>query len=66
MAKLRTIKQIYSEIRRADPDSCISESFIRKAVKNGDIKAIKVGKRSYLSLEAVEQYIKERVEHGTD
>ena len=58
MAKYRTIRKAYQEIKRADPDSCVSEYFIRQIVMSGCIRSKMSGNRYYINLDELEQYLK--------
>ena len=58
MSKYRTIRKAYQEIKRADPDSCVSEYFIRQIVMSGCIGSKMSGNRYYINLDELEQYLK--------
>lgn len=41
---IRTINAVYEEIKRDDPDTCITLSAIRRAVTSGDIRSRRIGR----------------------
>jgi len=45
MARVRTIKKALLSLHEKDAESCITENFIRSAVRAGSIKSIKSGNR---------------------
>lgn len=59
VARIRTIDKAYQEIKRADPDTCISKSYIRQIVYSGDIRSQKTGNRYLFDLDELERYLKE-------
>ena len=58
MARIRTIGKAYQEIKRTDPDSCVSEYYIRQIVMSGHIKSKKSGNRYLFDLDELEEYLK--------
>lgn len=57
MLKMRTIPQLVKELKDQDPETPISESFIRKLVKQNKIPYITANSRIYISVEAFEKSI---------
>ena len=41
MSRIRTARQAYEEIKRNDPESCISERQIRDILRSGNIPIIR-------------------------
>ena len=56
MSRIRTARQAYEEIKRNDPESCISESQIRDILRSGDIPIIRRGNRKYVNMDVLEAY----------
>lgn len=54
--RVRTIRQAVSEIRARDPDSAITEYFLRQLVTAGEIPSRKTGNRFLILLEDVANY----------
>ena len=44
--RLRSIKSIINAIRQEDPESSITEGFLRKLIDNGSVRSIKNGDRN--------------------
>ena len=57
MERLRTIKETISELKVNDPGCQLTDWALRQLVKEGVIPSIKIGKKSLLSVEAVERYV---------
>lgn len=65
MARVRTIKKAYEEIRQADPNTCLTEHHIRQLAINGIIPCRKAGSRYLLDLDGLMTYI-EGAKNGQD
>lgn len=61
MERLRTIKDTISELKATDPGCQLTDWALRQLVKEGVIPSIKIGKKSLLSVEAVERYVNEQL-----
>jgi len=61
MERLRTIKQTIHELKATDPGCQLTEWALRQMVKEEKIPVVKAGKKSLLSVEAVERYITEQL-----
>lgn len=61
MEKLRTIEQTIAELRSEDPGCQLTDWALRQLVREGAIPSIKIGKKSLLSIEAVERYVNEQL-----
>ena len=44
--RIRTIKNAYREIREQDPNTCITEWFLRQLITGGAIPSIRAGTKS--------------------
>lgn len=61
MTKVRTIDQMYKEIKADDPACALTKSGLRRLVSSGVIPAAKVGNKFLVSREAVERYLEAAV-----
>ena len=57
MIRLRTIQQFMAEIIKLDPDTAISEWFIRSLCKSNKIKYILSGNKSLVNFDSLLQYL---------
>ena len=57
LKKMRTIKQALSFIKELDPDSVISEWWIRKLVETNQVDYFKSGNKTYIDLDDLINYI---------
>lgn len=57
MARMRSIPKAVEEIRKKDPETCVSESVLRRWVKSGTIPSVKTGKNFLVNLDALEAYM---------
>ena len=64
MEKLRTISQAAAEIKKADPQSALTEWALRQLVKAGEIPTLNCGNKQLLSMESVERYISAQFNGG--
>ncbi|AFM41948.1 hypothetical protein Desaci_3040 [Desulfosporosinus acidiphilus SJ4] len=58
MARIRTIKQAVQSIKEQDPESCISEWWVRQLVKSGKLKCHMAGNRYLIDMDLLEDYLK--------
>ena len=56
MSRIRNARQAYEEIKRNDPESCISERQIRDILNSGVIPIIRRGNRKYVNMDILEAY----------
>jgi len=61
MERLRTIKETITELKANDPGCQLTEWALRQLVKEEKIPVIKAGKKSLLSIEAVERYVNDQL-----
>lgn len=59
--RIRTIKGAYEEIRAQDPETCITEWFLRQLITGGAIPSTRAGTKWLVDLDAVESHIKEAI-----
>lgn len=57
MARMRSIPKAVEEIKAKDADTCVSESVLRRWVKNGTIPSIKTGKNFLVNLDVLEAHL---------
>jgi len=58
MAKMRTIQQAVQYLRQSDPDSAVSEWWLRQLVKSGKLKCHRAGNRYLIDLDFLEEFLK--------
>jgi len=56
MSRIRTIRETVRIIREEDPESAVTETTLRRAVKNNEIPYRTSGERVLLDVDAVERY----------
>lgn len=57
MARMRTIEQLYGELRGMDPGTALTKTALRTLVTSGRIPSVRVGQKYLVSLEAVDAYL---------
>ncbi len=57
MVRTRTIKEAYAYFKEADPNTAVTENFIRKLLITGKVPCVKVGRKFLVTLEALEEYL---------
>lgn len=57
MLTMRPPKRASLYFKAIDPDTAITESFIRRLIANGDIPSIKNGSRVLVAIEDIEAFI---------
>lgn len=57
MAKMRSIPKAVEEIRKKDPETCISVCVLRRWVKEGKVPSVKTGKNFLINVDALERYM---------
>ena len=58
MARWRKIRDAYSEIKSADPNTALTESAIRRMVQRGDIPSYKIGTHYLINLDDLDSLCK--------
>lgn len=56
VSRIRTIEKAFEEIRRTDPDTCITKHFIKNLIINGEIPHRKTGNRYLIDVDEVIRY----------
>lgn len=66
--RMRTIKEVVAEIKRLDSDTALTEWRVRKLINEGVIPCVKAGKRQYINLDLLIEYLQnpfdEKFTHG--
>ena len=57
MARMRTILATIRYFKETDPETAVTENFLRSQIKLGNIKAVKAGNRYLLNLDLLEEYL---------
>ena len=57
MRRMRTISQAAAYVRQLDPETALTETAIRRLVKQGKIPHLPAGTKQLVSLEDLESYI---------
>ena len=57
MAKMRIIKDIYSEIKRNDPDTAITMCALRRLVATGVIPSVQIGRKRLINYDNLMEYL---------
>lgn len=58
MPRIRTIKESIRFIKDQDPESCISEWWLRQLIKSDKIKCHRAGNRYLVDMDQLEEYLK--------
>lgn len=61
MQRIRAARAISDYYKAQDPHTCISESFVRRLMDNGDIPTFRNGAKRLTSIEAVEEYLEKQL-----
>ena len=61
MPRIRTIEKAYDEIKRIDPETCITKHFIKNLIIEGVIPHRKTGNRYLIDLDNLIIYVKGEV-----
>lgn len=55
---MRTITQVIQHIKQLDPDSCVSEWWLRQLVRSGKLKSHRAGNRYLIDIDLLEEFLK--------
>ncbi len=61
MLTLRAPRAAAAYFRERDPDTAVTESYIRRLITDGDIPTVKNGAKNLVSIESIEEYLAERL-----
>ena len=51
LPRMRTIPKAYEELKRIDPDTCISMRALRKLVSSGEVPTVKIANKVLINLD---------------
>lgn len=57
--RMRTISQTIGYIKKQDPESCLSEWYLRNLIKSGQIKVHKAGNKYLVNLDNLLNFLSE-------
>ena len=57
MARMRTVNQVMEYLRRKDPNSAITEWWLRENLRNGTIHHHKAGNKYLINLDYLEEFL---------
>jgi len=58
MARMRTIKSAIEHIKQQDPESCVTEWWLRQMVKSGKLRHHMAGTKYLLDIDYLEEYLR--------
>ena len=57
MARMRTVSATINHFKSIDPETAVTENFLRTQIKLGNIKTVRAGNRYLLNLDLVEEFL---------
>jgi len=57
LARMRTIRQCYEYFKEQDPESCISEYYLRSLVKQNKVPVFHAGRKQLVNLDKLIDYL---------
>ena len=64
MKRMRTLEALARHYRRIDPETAITQHFLRKRVISGEIPCVKAGVKRLIAIEDVDEYINDNSTHN--
>ena len=61
MLTMRAPRKASEYFKERDPDTAITEAYIRRLIRNGDIPIIRNGAKVLVSIESIEEYVAEQL-----
>ena len=61
MQRLRTLPEAINELKAQDPDTAFTLWALRRLIAEGEIPAVRSGKKQLVSIEAIEQYVNSKL-----
>lgn len=55
--RARTIREAASYFRETDPQTCLTETAIRRLISSGTVPSARVGRKYLVTVEALEAYL---------
>lgn len=57
MVRTRTIREAASYFHESDPQTCLTETAIRRLIRTGTVPSVRVGRKYLVTVEALEAYL---------
>lgn len=57
LPRMRTIPKAYDELKRLDPDTCISMRTLRKIIGRGDVPTVKISNKVLVNFDLLISYL---------
>ena len=57
LIRMRTLEECYEEIKKLDPNTCITKYFIRQLALNNKIPVIMAGRKRLINFDALLEYL---------
>ena len=57
MIRTRTIREAASYFRETDPQTCLTETAIRRLLSTGTVPSARIGRKYLVTVEALEDYL---------
>lgn len=61
MLTMRAPRKAAAHFKSLDPDTAITEAYIRRLIREGDIPIVKNGAKVLVSIESIEEHIAEQL-----
>ena len=55
--RTRTVREAASYFREADPQTCLTETAIRRLIRSGAVPSVRVGRKYLVTVETLEAYL---------
>ena len=63
--RARTIREAASYFRETDPQTCLTETAIRRLICSGSVPSVRVGRKYLVTVEALEAYLSGAIQPPT-
>ena len=57
MMRARTIREAAYYFRETDPQTCLTETAIRRIIRSGAVPSVRVGRKYLITVETLEAYL---------
>lgn len=64
--RARTIHEAAVHFRKSDPETCLTETAIRRLIRVGAIPSVRVGRKYLVTVEALEEYLSGAVQPSVE
>ena len=55
--RIRTIEQVYEEIKKSDPQSCVTMRGLRRILNENRVPSVKIGTKTWLNIDRMFDYL---------